>query len=139
MYNPETFLTKELLVKVLDNYKWKDNYVIRKEDCTIDGIKVRFPKCILFFREGFESDISLFIGNPLVKNIKYWSSFELINNVFKTKEEFRKLEYLDEFHPFASKEKVQLELHNLCIATKFYLQRCLSGDFKSVESYQKKN
>ena len=42
---------------VLDEYEWNSPYEIRDEDCTVDGIEVRFPKCTLLFEEGFESEI----------------------------------------------------------------------------------
>lgn len=143
MYNPPTYLTKKLLVEVLDNYDWNEEFIIDDKDCSIDGIKVRFPKCILYFKEGFESEMSLYIGNPLETKTKYWSSIELINNVFKplfsSENNSSEPNYLDGFYPFASREKVILELHNLCIAVKFYLESCLCGDFHLVENYQRTN
>ena len=122
---------------MLENYNWADSYIIREEDCTVDGIKVRFPKCILFFREGFESDMSLYLGNPLSDEVKFWSSFELINSVFAQKKKNNKPQYLDNSFPFASKEKVKLGLTNLCIATQYYLKSCISGDFSWVGDIQK--
>lgn len=143
MYYPETFLTKNLLLEVLNNYEWSEEYSIDDKDCSVDGIKVRFPRCILYFKEGFESEISLYIGNPLELTIRYWSLFELINNVFKpflnSMNDLKEPNYLEGFYPFASREKVILELNNLCIASKFYLEACLTGDFHLVDNYQKTN
>jgi hypothetical protein len=48
MYNPQTYLTKEVLSEVLAEFTWPDEYIINEEDCTVDGIKIRFPKCIIF-------------------------------------------------------------------------------------------
>lgn len=141
MYNPKKFLTKEILIEVLECYKWKENYEISEGDCSVDGIKVRFPKCILFFREGFESDMSLYLGDPYLRSIKYWSSFELINYVFvpelKVKGKPSKPKYLEGLFPFSSSEKVKFELNNLCIAIQYYLQDCLSGDFSWIDDIQK--
>ncbi len=138
MYNPETFLTKELLIEVLENYNWDENYTIHEDDCTVDGIKVRFPKCILYFREGFESEMSLYLANPLLDKPKYWSSFDLITYVFapiyKKIKDFKEPKYIDDPDSFASESKVIIGINNLCIAAQTYLKSCISGDFSWTDT-----
>ena len=141
MYNPPTFLTMQVLSDILDEFEWSELYTIKEEDWTIDGIKVRFSKCILYFREGFESNMSVYISKSDGK--KYWSSFELIHYIFapviEQEQTFKPLVLHKFFSPAASLEKVQFELRDLCIIVQTYLMDCLKGNFSLVDEYSKKH
>jgi hypothetical protein len=58
LYNPETFLTEEVLSEILSNFSWPEPYTL--EDDLPDAVIMRFPKCNLCFYGGFESDVGLF-------------------------------------------------------------------------------
>jgi hypothetical protein len=139
MYNPPTYLTSETLNQILAEFSWPSAFEIREEDCTVDGIKVRFPKCIVYFREGFESDISFYLANPILKDIKYWSSFDLIHYVYepaiRNTPSFKEPALNNFFSPFASLEKVENGLRDICILIKTYLYPCIDGDYSLIEEY----
>jgi hypothetical protein len=141
MYNPPTYLTRDVLVMILDEFIWPSTYTISEQDNSVDGIKVYFEKCNLFFREGFESEISLFISKGGVNKNKYWTSFELINYVYAPKIEnavaFKKPILNNHFSSYASLEKVKYGLRDNCILLQTYLMPCLNGDFHLIEEYNK--
>jgi hypothetical protein len=97
---------------------------------------------VLFFREGFESDMSFYISNPLSRDLKYWSSFELIHYIYKPsiKKSLTCLEpNIKIIEPFASLAKVQDGVRNICILIQFYLKDCIKGDFSLIEKYKQEH
>jgi len=143
MYNPPTFLTKEILIQVLNVFEWPASYEIHEEDCSIDGIEVKFPKCTLYFEEGFESEMRLSLANPLSVKNKYWTAFDLIHYIYapicENSPNFQKPNYRNYFSAYATKEKVIFGLMDLCLSLQTYLLPCIKGDFSlanNIEMYK---
>ena len=140
MYNPPNFLTKEVLLEILQEFHWNSPFDIREEDITIDGIRVRFPKSILYFCEGFESDMSVYLLDTSLESNNYISSFELINYIYAPEVECSKFfvppKLNNYFSPMASLEKVKFELRDICILLQCYLMPCIDGDFTLLNEYK---
>ena len=58
MYMPKDYMTPEVLAEELAKFEWPAPYTL--EDDRPDGIAMVFPRCNLYFEEGFESDMELF-------------------------------------------------------------------------------
>jgi hypothetical protein len=140
MYNPPKFLTKKLLLEVLSEFDWTESYKIQDEDITVDGIKVRFPKCELYFCEGFESDMDVYLLDSSSKENDYKALFDLVYYVYRPKIEsdssFVSPKLNEYFSPCASLEKVKFELRDICILLQCYLMPCIKGDFTLLNEYK---
>ena len=104
--------------------------------CTsTDGVKVRLEKSILYFSEGFESDMSFYLSSSDPENKKYWSHSELLYYIFRPRyserEDLCNRKLKSKNLIFASEEKVRSELYDLCVLIEFYLLDCINGDFTS--------
>ena len=142
MYDPPTFLTKEFLLNLFDKYTWSENIEISDLDVALSGIQVNFPQCMLYFKEGFESNMSLSVFDRSRPG-KHWSSFELIHYIFdplrSRDPEFNKPNYHGFSGAFASENKVRNGLEDLCMDVQVYLIECVKGDFSIVDNYEIEN
>lgn len=138
-YDPPQYFTKELLVEEFEKFFWPDNY-----ELIVDGfgINIIFPKCKIYFEEGFEGNMSSTIFDVSI-NDKYWDTFDLVYYVYgalKEKSEFFiKPKYIEINEGFSSKEKVRKGVFNLCLRIQFYLIDCVNGNFKAIYDYEKNN
>jgi hypothetical protein len=131
MYMPPTFLTVEVLKDVVSKFEWPAPYTF--EDKLPDGIILGFPKCHLFFSEGFESDMSISFlksetGRPRLMLPDAIRALEFAGTKVDT----------PDYGPsdgFASLQKVRTELHELCTLALAYLKPCILGDFSWVAAY----
>jgi hypothetical protein len=107
----------------------------------VDGILVRFPACIVFFREGFESEMDFYLADPASSQDNYWSSFDLIYYVYRpalaTDPLFKEPVLINLFSPHASLEKVENGIRDLCRLIQAFLLPCIQGDFRLIEAYRK--
>lgn len=136
MYNPKSYLSKEIILKELAQYSWANTATIDDQDCTVDGIKVRLPKCVIYFSEGFESDMSAYIADSTTEDIKYWPIFEL-TNLQKNKKDSKEAELIiliNDISPFASKKKVINGVKDICTTINSYLLQFIDGDFSLVKT-----
>ena len=129
MYNPPTFMTLELLDKLLAEFEWPAPYTL--EDDLPDGIVVAFPRCHLYFTEGFESTIQIrFLpedtgtDEPLT-----------LGHALSTIASVPPPQIPPTMH--ASLEKVIAGIREQCTLVLTYLRPCLLGDFSWVERYQR--
>jgi hypothetical protein len=141
MYNPPTFLTRQILDEILSEFKWPAPYTIGDDSCTADGVDVRFPKCTLFFVEGFESEMSLYFSHVETKTEYALTLFTAIHYVLdpqaKQDPNFQEPKLTGYFEPAASLEKVKNGLRDICLLLQTYLLPCIEGDFSWVEKYKK--
>lgn len=140
MYNPRTYLTKELVIEAMRKFTWPASYTVG-DVTSVNSIFVHFPKCTLHFQEGFESEMNLQLSDPNDQSGSPWSSFELINYIYdpfhSQDPDFKAPEYIDEFHPFASRQKVTDELHDLCLGANTYFKSCILGDFSFKDDVER--
>lgn len=138
-YNPPTFLTEELLNEELEKFKWSEKYSI---DWASNGLMVVFPKCKVYFQEGFESNMSASIFDLTFKK-KYWEIYDLVNYVYEpikqNENSFVEPEYHHRMDGFASEEKVRCGIEDLCLTIQTYLMDCINGDFSAAYEYEKDN
>jgi len=101
-------MTIEVLSDLLREFEWPAPYEL--EDWLPDGIAVVFPKCQLFFSEGFESHLSLkFLAESpgLGETVDLHALMVSLGGLHTPG--------LDKTHlPQASLEKVQIGVRNLC-------------------------
>lgn len=144
MYSPPNFLTRMNLEEILNEFKWPEAYVIGDDSCTADGIEVSFPKCTIYFREGFESEMSLYFSHIETKTNYNLTLFDAIYYVFEKEAKrdlnFKEPKLIEYFSPQASLEKVKNGVRDICTLLQAYLLPCIEGDFSWVEKYkQNKN
>lgn len=138
-YDTPEFLTEKLLKEELEKFEWPEEYTIT---WVPDSLMVIFPKCKIYFREGFESNMSALIFDTNSPE-RQWSTFDLIHYVYrpiKEKEDsFVEPEYHNRMDGFASEEKVRCGVADLCLSVQTYLMDCLKGDFSAAYEYEKDN
>lgn len=137
MYTPETYFTQEVLSEVLSEFEWPAPYKL--EDWLPDGIAMVFPKCCLFFMEGFESSMLLkFV--PEDTGLDASLTLEEALLAFAPESSRTGAPYtpgliLDQ-SPYASVDVVKNRLRDLCKIILTHFQACLLGDFSWVERYK---
>jgi hypothetical protein len=131
MYMPEKFLTVDVLAEEVAKFQWPAAYKL--VDYHPDGIAMVFPKCTLFFEEGFESHMELMF---LAKDTG-------LDNVVKLTEVLVSMggvrgtpNLIDEGVGGASLETVQIGIHNICTIILAHFPRTPLGDFSWVEKYK---
>lgn len=129
MYNPPTFMTLELLDQLLAEFEWPAPYTL--DDELPDGIVVTFPRCHLYFTEGFESAIQIrFLpedtgaDEPLT-----------LGHALSTIASAPPPQIPPTMH--ASLDKVIAGIREQCTLVLTYLRPCLLGDFGWVERYER--
>ncbi len=141
MYNPPSFLTSKVLEEVVSEFTWPAPYIIGDDDCSPDGIEVRFADCILYFQESFESEINLYFIDPSQID-EVWTFYEAIYCVLEPEHKqdprFIAPKLNNYFSPFASLEKVKNGIRDNCILFQKYLLPCINGDFCWVNRYKAK-
>jgi hypothetical protein len=137
MYSPPTFLTVELLKKILDEYKWPGPYTL--EDELPAGISMLLPKCELFFREGFESDMNVVF--PTVANeLDYSVDLTEVLLALRSQGALPDVPTPKPVGPpiaGASLQKVENELRDVCNLLQAYLQPTLEGDFGWLDAVKR--
>ena len=138
MYNPETYLTLDLVSTIVSKYEWPAPYTL--EDDLPDGVIMRFPKCSLYFSEGFESDMDLnFLPQDTGTDIVLGFTHALLALVPEAERDPNKPltpVLTGDDSPGASLDKVKNGLRDLCTIALYHLKPCLLGDFSWVATYQ---
>jgi hypothetical protein len=137
MYDPPKFLTMDLLAEVLAEFQWPAPYTL--EDELPDGIIVVFPRCRLFFVEGFESEMSLkFLPEDtgLDETVTLKHALVALRSDPERSGALPEPRLINYFSPKASEEKVRNGIRDLCTLVLTYLRPCLLGDFSWVERYK---
>jgi hypothetical protein len=135
MYTTPTFLTVDVLAKVLSEYQWPGSYTL--EDELPDGITMELPKCTLYFREGFESDMSIIF--PTV-DLDYNVDLTEVLMALRSQNALPDIpapKPVGKHIPGASLEKVENELRDLCNLLHAYLRPTLDGDFGWVDAVKR--
>lgn len=140
MYNPETFLTKKIVLNVLSEFEWPEAYETVTENLIEPKtVEVKFPSCTLLFEESFESDMYLWIRDPNDPTGKYMLADRLVLLVYgpilNSNPDFVKPEYTGFFSPGSCELKVINGIRDLCTMTFAYLKPCLSGDFELARNH----
>ncbi len=136
MYSPPTFMTQLVLAEVLAEFQWPAPYEL--EEFLPDGIEVRFPKCTLFFCEGFESDMFLeFDGDDTGEDVPLKLVHAMMVVAAESEPGKRPLTpgLVTHFEAGASLKKVEVELRNICMVLLTHFQACILGDFSWVAKY----
>ena len=137
MYTPKTYMTQEVLSQVLSEFEWPAPYAL--EDWLPDGIAMVFPKCNLFFMEGFEGsmlleflaeDTGLDASVTLKEVLLALRSSSAQTGAFDTPGLIRDLS------PYPSVDVVKNRLRDLCKIVLTHFRTCLLGDFSWVERYK---
>lgn len=135
MYNPPTFLTKEVLAEVLAEFSWPAPYTLHHG---LDGIEVWLPRCHLCVMEGFESDMDL----------AFLSESTGLESMVSVGDALRVLEtdpdrvmppepkLIDFFGGYASLDKVKNEVRDLLTLLFTYFRPSLEGDFGWTAYYR---
>lgn len=135
MYNPPTFLTKEVLAEVLAEFSWPAPYTLHHG---LDGIEVWLPRCHLCVMEGFESDMDL----------AFLSESTGLEGMVSVGDALRVLEtdpdrvmppepkLIDFFGGHASLDKVKNEVRDLLTLLFTYFRPSLEGDFSWTAYYR---
>ncbi|MFT3764413.1 MAG: hypothetical protein QM820_02680 [Minicystis sp.] len=132
MYQPEEYLTIEVLSEVVSQLDWPAPYTL--EDELPDGISMIFPKCTLFFGEGFESEMYL----------KFIPEDTGLDNAVTLKEVLvalggrptPQLKLVDDGSSGASVATVKNGIRKLCTILLAHFRETLLGDFWWVEPYK---
>jgi hypothetical protein len=135
MYMPKTYMTQEVLTQVLSEFEWPAPYVL--EDWLPDGIAMVFPKCNLFFVEGFESNMLLeFLSDDtgLDSSVTLKEALLAFGSVHTGAPDTPGL--IDDFSPYPSVDVVKNRLRNLCKIVLTHFRTCLLGDYSWVERYK---
>jgi hypothetical protein len=134
MYNPPKFMTMKVLAEVLAEFKWPAPYTL--EDELPDYIAVVFPKCTLFFEEGFESNMGLRFSadnTGLDMDVKLKDVLVSMGGVGNTPG------LIKHFAPTASLDKVKNGIRDLCTIILTHFRSSILGDFNWVEKYKAYN
>jgi hypothetical protein len=138
MYHSKKFLTAEVLSEVLSGFDWPAPYTL--ESKLPDGILVKFPRCTLFFTEGFEGEMALHFLLP--DDLGMGRSLTLDHALLAISPDpdgsggVPTPGLLPDYEPEASLEKVQIGIHNLSKMVLTHLSSCLLGDFGWVDRYR---
>lgn len=134
MYNPPTFLTVALLADVVGEFEWPAPYVL--EDDLPDGIAVVFPRCTLYFSEGFESHMTLkFLSEDTGLDRSVTLTEVLV--ALRSFEELPDVELIRDPTPHATLDKVRNGIRDLCTLVLTHLRPTLLGDFSWVDIYRR--
>lgn len=137
MYEPKKYLTMQVASEVLAEFEWPERYVL--EDWSPDGIAMVFPKCILIFSEGFESDMDLVFSaedTGLDEMLTLTDALLAIKSTSDPVSLPPAPPLIREHIPHASLEKVKIGIRNLSMLILTYLPSCMLGDFRWVETYK---
>jgi hypothetical protein len=137
MYMPKTYMTQDVLSQVLAEFEWPAPYTL--EDWLPDGIAMIFPKCTLFFVEGFESEMILEFLLPEDTGLdKSVTLKEALLAISPDRERGAPPTpgLIRDFSPHASLDAVKIRLRNLCTIVLTHFQACILGDFSWVERYK---
>jgi len=135
-YHPQQYMTIEVLAEILQEFEWPAPYTL--EDDLPSGIVMCFPKCNLYFVEGFESDMDLlFLTKDTHTNYNLELGHALSVIVPESERDGKPItpDLIDYWTPEASLEKVQNGIRNLCTIVLYHLKPCILGDFSWVEKY----
>jgi hypothetical protein len=142
MYNPEKYLTPEILDKLLAEFNWPEKYCVDFDDNSTEGIEVKFPHSSILFIEGFESEIDVKFLNEQTNRDENQSSLSIghalmvLEEEAKNRNDFVEPKLSNFFSPEASYEKVIHGVKNMCELIQAYLLPCMMGDFSWVEKYE---
>jgi len=132
VYSPKTYMTMDVLADLLKEFEWPAPYQL--EDWLPDGIAVVFPKCQLFFSEGFESHMSLkFLAESpgLGETVNLHDLMVSLGGLHTPG--------LDEtLLPQASLDKVKIGVRNLCKIVLTHFRGSILGDFNWYAAYKRK-
>lgn len=131
MYTPQHYLTMDVLAEVLAEREWPAPY--RLENYLPDGIAAVFPKCTLFFEEGFESDMEV---SFLVEDTGLDEPVTL-KDILISRGGVDTPGLINFFSPHASLDKVKNEVRDLCTIFMTHFRGMLDGDFAWVDDYRK--
>ena len=123
----------DALAEVLSEFEWPAPYTL--EDDLPDGIVMTFPKCHLYFSEGFESEMLLkFLSEDTgtEENLTLQHALLAIREDPTRSGAMLEPELIRDSSPFASLDKVKNGIRNLCTLVLSLLRPCLLGDFSWV-------
>ncbi|NML22294.1 hypothetical protein HHL16_15525 [Pseudoflavitalea sp. G-6-1-2] len=142
MYNPETYFSKEVLERVLQQYDWPEKYELIKSPPS--SVIVRFSRCTVVFVEGFDSNMRAFFLNKDTGRNDMQGCLQVYDAVralelthHLTEADITLLEGAKSLPVFPSLEKVEQGLRNLCIHLQVYLLPCIQGNFDWVSEYNR--
>ena len=124
-------MTMDVLTEVLVEFEWPAPYTL--ENWLPDGIAVVFPKCSLFFEEGFESDIELTISaenTDLDKAMKLREILIAMGGVGNTPG------LINQFAPTASLDKVKNGIRDICTILLTHFKSSILGDISWVAAHK---
>lgn len=137
MYNPETYLTLDVVTDVVAQFDWPAPYEL--EDELPDGVVMAFPRCHLLFDEGFESEVSIkFLTEDtgLATSLKLSEALLALKSTGFDTGVPPTLPLIHDRSPHASLAKVKNGLHDQCVIVLAHFRPCLQGDFRWVEAYK---
>jgi hypothetical protein len=132
MYHPAEYMTVEVVSEVLSEFEWPAPYTL--EDDLPDGIAMVFPKCTLYFVEGFESDMYLeFLAEDtgLDNSVTLKQVLVSMGGIPTPK-----LKVIDDLSRGASLATVKNGLRILCTIILTHFRSSILGDFGWVEHYK---
>ena len=130
-----------MLDRILSEFKWPASYTIGDDDMPEEGIEVRFPNCTIIFYEGHESEIDLNFSNEHTGRgeedveLCLQDAMLVVPDKVESAPDFKKPVLADHFCVYASPEKVEIEVRNICILLQTYLLPSIEGDFGWVWEY----
>ena len=122
----------DVLAQVLSERDWPAPYKL--EDGLPDNIAVVFPKCTLYFEEGFEGDMDVSFSaddTGLDSDVRLHDVLVSMGGVGD-----RTPGLINQFAPAASLDKVKNGIRDLCTILLTHFRPSLTGDFSWVEKYR---
>jgi hypothetical protein len=134
---PERFLTVERLGKIASEFDWPEAYSLR--DDWPDGVIMGFPKSSLYFREGPDGEMGLEFLSEDTGIDDVLSLIDaltvLVPNYETSPDPFPHLNLNNDTSIYASSEKVENGIRDICILLNEYLIPHIQGDFSWVKKY----
>lgn len=135
---PNNFLTSDLLDAVLKEFEWPISYIL--EDDLPDGMIMRFPRCNLYFREGYEGDIELHFlkvdtGTDYPLKLAHAISVIVPEAIREGNEVTPNL--INDSSIYGSQEKMRNGIRDICKILLTHLLACIQGDWSWLEIYKK--
>ena len=137
MNNPPRFLTIDVLSDILKDFQWPTTYEL--EDDLPDGIVMQFPRCNLYFREGFAGDVEILFlteDTDTDANISLGEALLVIAPRAERGPGPLTPGLIDDTSIYGSLEKVQNGIRDLCTIVMYHLKPCILGDFSWVAQYK---
>jgi hypothetical protein len=139
MYMPPRFLTLEVVERIVREFTWPVPYTL--EDAHPDGVWMIFPSGTQFcFYEGFSSDMELQFGDDVGDERTGIVSLDHAVIALRADPSYPlppPPKLTGYFAVYASLEKVEYGLRDLCIRALTYLQPYMRGDRYWIDAYRR--